>query len=56
MPNYHPMFHMDKDYNWRWYIIDSYGVLICISANSFFKFEDAKRDYETACLILTQAA
>lgn len=56
MPNHSPMFHMDEDYNWRWYIVDSYGNLICISAESFFEFDEAKQDYELACLIMKQAA
>jgi hypothetical protein len=40
------MFHMDKDYSWRWYIINASGKSSCISARSFFNFEDAKRNYD----------
>jgi hypothetical protein len=41
-----PMFHMDMDYNWRWYIISDQGLVLCMSARSFFSHEDARRDYD----------
>lgn len=46
MPSVSPMFHMDPDYNWRWYIIDVDGNLTCVSAKSFFAHADARRNYE----------
>lgn len=48
MCDVNPMFHMDQDYMWRWYLIDDYGNLVAISARSFFNFEDARRDAELA--------
>lgn len=56
MSQHEPMFHMDESYNWRWYIVDSYGHFIAMSVLSFFRYEDAKRDYEMAWLIMRQAA
>ena len=56
MPNVDPMFHMDMDYNWIWFICDQLGSPILVSARSFFDYEEAKRDYEMARLIMTQAA
>jgi hypothetical protein len=41
-----PMFHMDSDYNWRWYITDAQANILCMSAVSFFNYEDARRDYD----------
>jgi hypothetical protein len=41
-----PMFHMDMDYNWRWYITSDQGEVLCVSNRSFFDFEDARRDYD----------
>ncbi|BAK66337.1 hypothetical protein SLG_16620 [Sphingobium sp. SYK-6] len=55
MPNQNLMCHMDVDYNWRWYLIDGDGKTVSISTNSFFKFEDAKKDYELACAVMMQA-
>lgn len=46
MCDVNPMFHMDSDYMWRWYILDATGGLVAISAKAFFKFEDARRDSE----------
>lgn len=56
MPNENPMFHMDTEYNWRWYITNPFGNPVSMSARSFFNYEDAKRDYEMARQLLTQAA
>jgi hypothetical protein len=56
MPHHEPLFHMDADYDWRWYIVDSRNKLVAMSANSFFKFEDAKRDFEKACPIFDQVS
>ncbi|MCW2337398.1 hypothetical protein M2337_001631 [Sphingobium sp. B2D3A] len=56
MPNENPMFHMDQNYDWRWFITDQHGNLVLMSAHSFFNFEDAKRDYELACLLMPQVA
>jgi hypothetical protein len=41
-----PMFHMDADYMWRWYITDERGSLAAMSTGSFFKYEDARRNYD----------
>ncbi len=41
-----PMFHMDADFNWRWYIISDRGDPICISTQSFFNYDDARRDFD----------
>jgi hypothetical protein len=41
-----PMFHMDSDYLWRWYITDAGGKSVGMSADSFFRFEDARRNYD----------
>jgi len=41
-----PMFHMDPDYNWRWYVTDPKGNLTSMSAQSFFLYEDARRNYD----------
>nr|WP_165388369.1 hypothetical protein [Sphingomonas populi] len=46
MRTVNPMFHMDVDYNWRWYLTGDRGKVLCISARSFFNFEDARRDYD----------
>lgn len=55
MPS-NPMFHMDLDYNWRWYVTDASGRPIFMSARSFFNFEDAKRDYELAAQLMKLVA
>lgn len=56
MPDYNPLFHMDMGYNWRWYLTDASGRPILMSAHSFFDFEDAKRDYEMAALLMKLVA
>ncbi|VVT02803.1 conserved hypothetical protein [Sphingomonas sp. EC-HK361] len=48
MCDINPMFHMDTDYMWRWFVTDVYGNLVCISANAFFSFEDVRLDYDNA--------
>jgi hypothetical protein len=50
------MFHMDMAYMWRWYINDARGNPIFMSASWFFKFEDARRDYDDAQAWLTALA
>lgn len=54
MPSVSPMFHMDPDYNWRWYVTDADGKLACMSVQSFFDHEDARRDYDLMQRRLTQ--
>lgn len=41
-----PMFHMDSDYLWRWYITDDHGKSVSMSVDAFFKYEDARRNYD----------
>lgn len=41
-----PMFHMDQDYMWRWYITDAHGQSCCMSAREFFHYEDARSDFD----------
>lgn len=48
MCDVNPMFHMDADYMWRWYVTSSTGGLLSISANAFFRFEDVKLDWDAA--------
>ncbi len=43
-----PMFHMDEYYDWRWFLTDNDGKLISVSAQAFFNYDDAKRDYNAA--------
>jgi len=46
MPDVEPLFHMDSDYNWRWYIPDVKGSLVCMSTRSFFYYDEAKQDFD----------
>ena len=41
-----PLFHMNGNYMWQWYVTDGEGRLALMSAHEFFYFEDARRDYE----------
>lgn len=43
-----PMFHMDKDYMWRWFTTSPTGRPLSISTRAFFLYEDAKRDFDAA--------
>ncbi len=43
-----PMFHMDPDFLWRWYITSSAGKLLAMSTESFFSHEDARRNFDEA--------
>ena len=54
MCDVNPLFHMDHDYMWRWFVTDVHGNLLSISTGAFFDFEDARRDYNIARLRLGQ--
>lgn len=41
-----PMFLMDENNRWYWYIISSEGVLVAISARSFGTFAEVRRDFD----------
>lgn len=57
MCDVNPMYHMDVDYMWRWFVTSEAGSFVAISANAFFKFEDAKQDWVAAqSRYLSQAA
>ena len=49
-----PMFHMDKDYNWRWFVINDHGQQLSMSSRVFFRFEDARRNYDEVHRLLTR--
>ncbi len=51
-----PMFHMDSDYLWRWYITDNHGKSVSVSVDSFFQFEDASGNYDDMHRLLTAKA
>jgi hypothetical protein len=44
-----PMFHMDADYRWRWYLTDHRSIVVVMSVQAFFSYEEACRDYEAVC-------
>jgi hypothetical protein len=48
MCDINPMFHMDSDYMWRWFVTDAHGNLVCVSARWFFACEEARRNYDEA--------
>lgn len=50
MENIVPMFHMDEQSMWRWYLTSG-GVALAVSLRSFFYYEDARRNYEDAMRI-----
>jgi hypothetical protein len=43
-----PMFHMDPDILWRWYITSAAGKLLAMSVEAFFSYDDAKRNFDEA--------
>jgi hypothetical protein len=43
-----PMFHMDPDFSWRWYITNAAGKLLAMSIETFFSHEDARRNFDEA--------
>jgi hypothetical protein len=43
-----PMFHMDQDFYWRWYITSATGQLLAMSTESFFTFEEARENFDLA--------
>ena len=49
-----PMFHMDKDYNWCWFVIDDRGQQLSMSSRVFFRFEDARMNYDEVHRLLTR--
>jgi len=47
MLNIEPMFHMDDNYEWCWYITDGASDVLAMSTRSFFNYEEARRDYDS---------
>ena len=48
MCDVNPMFHMDSNYDWRWYTTRADGSLSAMSAESFFDHAAAVRDFDAA--------
>lgn len=40
-----PMFHMDVNYDWRWFTISEAGRITSVSIGAFFSLEEARQDY-----------
>lgn len=54
MVDFNPMFHMDRDYMWRWYIVGARGKLVCMSTTVFSFYEEARQDLESAFPSMTR--
>ena len=51
-----PILHMDREFMWRWYHMDDRGKPAFVAAESFFSYEECRRDYEVSVLSLKRAA
>lgn len=56
MSDFSIMLHMDVDYMWCWYIIDTLGNPVLMSARAHFLLEDAKQEVDELCAMLKLCA
>jgi hypothetical protein len=41
-----PMFHENTAGMWCWFATDAHGCLLSVSAQAFFTYEEARRDFD----------